>query len=289
VSIPLFGSVGIALIVIVNVAALAAGVLLYRLTVFEWGDRRLADRAVWLLALFPPAAVLVLGYAEALLLVLSIACFLALRRKQWWSAAAVGFLAGLCRPLGVALAVPALIEGLRGLRGARAGRRPPRPADLAGRIAAVVAPLLGCGVYLAWVQREFGDWFLPIDQQNTTELREGWANPLSTVWHAVDSVNDQQLGEALHLPWIVAFGALLLLAARRLPASYSIYSGILLVIALSGHTLGSFERYGLSAFPLVIAFAMEVTRTRTELIAVAVCAIGLTGFTTLEMLGTFVP
>jgi hypothetical protein len=67
-SVPLGGHVGLAMLVIVQVAALVAGALLYRLAVHETGDPGDGARAAWLLAVLPPATVLVLGYAEGLLL-----------------------------------------------------------------------------------------------------------------------------------------------------------------------------------------------------------------------------
>ena len=51
----------IALVVVANVAALAAGVLLHRLTLEETGDAAAAQRSARLLALFPSAFVLVLA------------------------------------------------------------------------------------------------------------------------------------------------------------------------------------------------------------------------------------
>ena len=69
---------GLAVVVVANVASLAAFVVLYRLVVFELGDEACARRAVWLLALAPPAFVLVMGYAESLLLVTSLVAILGL-------------------------------------------------------------------------------------------------------------------------------------------------------------------------------------------------------------------
>src|SRR5215213_9917118 len=117
VAVPLFGAREVALVLVSNVGALVAGVLLVRLARFETGDDRLAERSAWLLALLPPALVLVLGYAESVLMALSIGAFLAMRKGRWWTVAALGLAAGLCRPVGVALVLPALVEGARGLRG----------------------------------------------------------------------------------------------------------------------------------------------------------------------------
>ena len=282
-ALPLLGHDGPALIVIVNVAALVAGVLLRRLALDETGDAALADRSAWLLALLPPAAVLVLGYAEAVLLVLSIGAFLCYRQGRWWAAAGLGALAALSRPVGVLLAIPALVEGLRGWRAA--GVR-----SLAGRAAAVVGPGLGCLAFLVWAEVDRGDWKLPIRLQNSSHLRKGWQNPLETIGTAVSAVTgDGRLGEGLHLPWLVVFGALLVVVFRRLPVSYGLYSAAMLLVALSGETLGSFERYGLSAFPLVLGLAMLARTPLLERVAVAGAAAGLAGFATLTFLGAFVP
>ena len=51
--------------IVSNVSALVAGVLLYILARRETGDARLATRAAWFLALAPAAFVLVMGYTEA--------------------------------------------------------------------------------------------------------------------------------------------------------------------------------------------------------------------------------
>ena len=277
-AVPLFGSTGAALLLLVNVAALVAGVLLYRLTVLETKDRATATRATWLLALLPPATVLVLGYAEALLLVFAIAFFLCIRTNRWWVAILFGLLAGLSRPVGMTLLVPAVIEAARDRR------------NLLPRIPAMLSPVVGGGLYLAWVDREYGDWKLPLRLQNATDLRGGWRNPLSTVWHAVDAlVHGGKLGEGLHVPWIAVFAVLLVIAFRTLPSSYAWWSALLLVSATTGHTLGSFERYGLGAFPLVVALAIALRTPMLERVALVASGAALSAFAALAFVGAFVP
>jgi hypothetical protein len=279
---PLLGHVGLALVVLVQVAALVAAVLLHRLAVLETGDRPTARRAAWLLALLPPATVLVLGYAEALLLVFAIGFFLAIRQGRWWVAAGLGILAGLSRPVGMTLALPALIEAARLLRGTswRAW---------VGRGAAIAAPVAGGLAYLLWVGHVYGDWQLPLRLQNSADLRGGYANPLSTVWHAIRSLDGGSLGEGLHVPWIAVFAVLLVVAFRTLPVSYGAWSAVLLLSALTGHTLGSFERYGLAAFPLVLALAVVVRPPALERGLFIACGAALTAFATLTFVGAFVP
>jgi hypothetical protein len=279
---PLFGHTGLALVVLVQVAALVAAVLLYRLTVLETGDRATARRATWLLALVPPATVLVLGYAEALMLVFAIGFFLAIRQGRWWVATVLGVLAGLSRPVGMTLALPALIEAVRLWR-----QTPWR--GWVGRAAAVASPVTGGLVYLLWVGHVYGDWRLPLRLQNSPDLRGGYANPLSTIWDAVRSLDGSALGEGLHVPWIVVFAVLLVLAFRTLPVSYGAWSAVLLLSALTGHTLGSFERYGLAAFPLVLSLAMAVRPPLLERSMLIASGAALTAFATLAFVGAFVP
>jgi hypothetical protein len=276
------GQVGPALLVIVQVSALAAGILLHRLALFETGDRPTARRAAWLLALLPPASVLVLGYAEALFLAFAVGYFLAVRQGRWWAAAALGVLAGLTRPVGLTLALPGLIEAVRHLRLVSW-------PGWVSRAAAVAAPVAGALVYLLWVGHVYGDWQLPLRLQNSPDLRGGYENPLATIWHGVQTLAHGSLGEGLHVPWIAVFLVLLVVAFRTLPASYGVWTSVLLVSALTGHTLGSFERYGLAAFPLVLALAIVSRPPLVEKGLLIACGAGLTAFTTLTFLGAFVP
>ena len=116
-------SIGFAALFVANVCALAAGVLVFELARREGRSVALARRAVWILYLAPSAFVLVMGYAEATLLTATLVSLLALRSRHWWIAAAAGVVAGLTRPVGVLLVVPAAGRGV-----ARARRADP-PAD----------------------------------------------------------------------------------------------------------------------------------------------------------------
>jgi Gpi18-like mannosyltransferase len=283
VAVPLLGHRELALVLVSNVAALVAGVLLVRLVRRETGDGTLAERVAWLVALLPPAMVLVLGYAESVMMALSIGAFLALRRRRWWLAAALGVGAALSRPVGVALVLPAAIEAARGL-----GATPAR--ERVARAAAVLGPVVGLGSYLAWVGATYGDWLLPIRLQGTEELRGGFANPAWRAWESLTGLfGDERFGDGLHAPWILLYAALVVVLLVRWPFCYGAYAGALLVVALAAEDIGSFERYGLSACPLLLALATVVRRGRTEQAVLVAAAGGLVGFSTLVWLGTFVP
>ena len=271
------------LVVVANVSAVVAGVLLHRLVVHDGGGTGRATTAVWLVALLPAAAVLALAYTEALFLALTVGAFLAMRRGRWEVVAVLALLSGLCRPSGAVVALPIAIEAARGLRGA-----PWR--QWAVRAAAVAAAPVGTGLYLAWVGERFGDALAPMRIQGEGELRGSWVDPFTRIADAVsDAPGEGLLGEALHLPWIVLFAALAVVVGRRLPASYTAYTVVVLVLAVSAESLGSFERYGLAAFPLAIAAASLLGERLARAVVLLCSGAALTAYTALVLLAVFVP
>ena len=190
-----------------------------------------------------------------------------------------GFLAGLTRPTGVFLALAAVVEVVR-------DRRRLAARDLAGRVAAVVAPLAGTATYLWWVGREFGNWRLPLTIQN--DLRGNGVNPILRIAEAAsDLVHLDKHG--LHFPFAIALVVLTVVVFRRLPASYGVYSAAIVVTSLAASNLNSIERYGLNAFPLVIALAMLVPSRGAERVTAVICGAGFVGLCTLAFLSVYVP
>lgn len=342
---------GIGLLVVANVSQLAGLAVLACLAASDTGDPAVGRRAAWLASVLPAAFVSVMGYAEPTLLLLSAGALLALRRGRWWWAAAAGVAAGLCRPLGLALVAPAVVEAFRpwwqpwwaaarrsghhpqggdlgdrpvagepgawqgsGTPDARqvspgtGGRYPvdaprtwlqaggrgasPRigPADLAGRLAAVVAPVAGFGAFLVYVGARFGDALAPIRVQQQANLHGRLADPVVTLFHdAVDLLHGHHLDEGLHVPWVLLAVVMLVVAARRLPASSTLFAAAVLVAALSGPNLDSFERYGLSAFPLVIAGALCTASPRVERPVLVLAGAGLVAYALLAFMNVLVP
>ncbi len=277
---------GPALVIIANVASLLAMAVLamdVRDDLGHLGDRGLARRSVWLLALAPSAYVLVLGYADALLLLGAVGALSAARRGRWWWAAAAGLLAGATRPLGVLVVVPVLIEAVR-------SRRAPDRFGPVARVAAVVAPMAGAGAYLGWVGAQFGDPLLPFRVQQQGGHRGPLTAPLSAMWHNATSVlHGHHLGSAAHIPWVLLCVVLVVVAFRRLPVSYGAFAIAVLVVSLTTSNLDSFERYALGAFPLVIA-ASTLLRRRLPTVLVLVASAGLmTAYAYLAFVGMVVP
>jgi hypothetical protein len=215
--------VGAALVAVANLAALVGTGLLVVLVRRETGSLETARRAAWIVCLAPPAFALVMGYSESTLFVFTAATFIALRSRRYAWAGLFGLLAGLTRPIGALLVIPALVEALRGEIGVArlagsvprvenvpagregahgpgvasrpaerrpaerrpAERRPAerRPAELISRLAAVAGPLIGTGSYLAWVGWRYGDMLAPVRIQFQGAHHGHLADPLATLAH----------------------------------------------------------------------------------------------------------
>jgi hypothetical protein len=273
----------VALLVLANLPALLLGALLVRLVRREGGDEAAASRAAWFVALVPPAFVLVFAYSEAIAGCLAVAVFLSLRSKRWWWAAAAGFLSGLTRPSGALLALPALVEAARDVRGA-----PVR--EIVGRLAAIGAPVAGVGAYLGWIGLRFGHPMLPIQIQQRVWLRGSTMNPAVAFYRAGrDAVRGHFGGNGIHFPLLVVAVVLLVVVCRRWPASYGVYAGAALVVALSATRLGSSERYIFTTFPFVLGIVSLTRSRRVEMGALVTSGACMAGFATLALLGAYVP
>ncbi len=279
---------GVVLLVLVNVCAFFYGVAVIRLARFEGMSDETARKAVWLLALAPPAFVLVMGYTEALAGLLAVITFYGLRSGRWWLAALAGLLSGLCRPPGVLLMVPALIEVWRSRGSARESAGGSAEPCLP-RVAAILAPAIGAVSYLAYIGIRFGDPLQPLSVQQHPQLHGKLISPITLIHRAISGAGNHQLGTTLHLPWLLLFLLLLIPMARRLPASYTAWSALALVSTLAGSNLASVERYCWSAFPFVLIAASLVSNRQLWRGVLAVSSALLVVYASWAFLLFFVP
>ena len=261
---------GTALLVIANLCALAAMAGLLVLVRRDFGDRALARRSVWLLALAPAAYSLVLGYADAALILCAVATFLAARAGT----VVVGGGGRSGRRPDPAGGHPA--GGAGGHRGWRGRRRQARTAGPD----APAADRRGAGPAAGRRRRAAGragglpglgrlrSSAIPGSRSGSSS-RTGIGGPitvpLGAMWHDLDSVvHGHHLGSALHIPWVLLSVALLVVAFRRLPLSYAAFATAVLAVSVTSSNLDSFERYALGAFPLVIAASTLTARRGVE-------------------------
>ncbi len=176
---------GLALVFLSNICSLAAMASLLLLVRQDLGrdlGPDLARRSVWLLALAPAAYSLVLGYADGPLLLCSVVALFGARTGRWWWTALAGLVGGLVRPVGILLVVPALVEVWRQRKvGATT-------FGWAARVSAILGPLVGTGSYLAWVDGQFGDPWLPFRVQQQLGHRGAVRLPFPAMWHNLLSV-----------------------------------------------------------------------------------------------------
>jgi hypothetical protein len=243
---------------------------------YERDDPDLARRAVWLVYLVPSAFVLVMGYAEATFMALAAAMLLCLRTRRWWLAALFGFLAGLTRPVGVLLAIPAAVEGWQ--------RRDVKA------IVPALAPVAGLIVFLAWAERRSHDFLYPLRAQQDPTRRGHWVDPIRAIAHNTRElfVGDH-VSSGIHALSAVIFVLLLVVVARRWPLSFTLYAAAALVVALSSRNLDSLERYGLATLPFVLAGADVIAEPGTERLVLTLAGAGLVLASLLAFTGVLVP
>ena len=250
-------------------ACAAAFLLLYRLALPRLGEAG-ARRAVLYLAVFPTALFLQAVYGESLYLALALGAFLAAERRRFLGAGALGGLAMLTRPVGIALLPALLLLAWR----SPAPRRSLLRVGIAVPIAALYPLLLGL-----WIGEPFA--FLRA-QEGIWQRSLSWAGPFGGLWHGAAAVFDsdppRELAHNLQqLGFTLLFLALAVVAWRRLGAPAGVFAFGSLAIPLSFPAerlpLLSMSRFGLVVFPLVLALAALGARRRAHEAIVAVSSL----------------
>jgi hypothetical protein len=277
-------------IVVSLAAALAAFVLLYRLTETRLGPEG-ARRAVLYLAVFPTALFLGAVYSESMFLALAIGAFVLGERRRWLAAGAVTGLAMLTRIAGVAL-LPALVV--------MAWRQPNRGRAL---LHLCVAPVI-FAAYPLYLGLQRGDAFAFARAQGFWNRHLSYAGPFGGLWDGFRSAwaGVEQLASGSHtrVYWtpvrdtdpmrtaavnLEAFAFLALLIAltviawRRFGAPYGLFCAVSLAIPLSAPStrwpLLSMPRFGLVLFPCFMALAVIGGRPRVHTAILVVSSIML--------------
>jgi hypothetical protein len=279
------GRAWLGLLVVANLGALAAAVVFRRLALHVTGDRAAAGRAVWLLLLSPASFVLVWAYSEGLFLVAAAGMLLALHRRAWWWAAGLGAAAALTRPMGVFLAAAALVAVL-GFDDRQDRRARPQGA-VAGRLAAVVGPLLGTAAYLLWVAQGAGDWRDPIDAQYA--LKGDFELPFTRLARGLGDVVGGDLAASLHVAVGLLFLGLVIVTFMKLPLSHAVYAAGVFLAATGSNTIASLERYLVGAFPVLVAAALLLRPPWLDRSVLSLASAALVGLAVLAWFGAYTP
>jgi len=274
--------VGVALLVLANGPAVGVGALAHRLVKLEGGDAGLARLAATLMALAPPAFVLVMGYSEAIALCALLGAIVAARKGAWGVVVGCGLVAGLARPTGVLLGIPLAVVALDGWGLVAFGER-------ARRALAVVSPAVGAAPYLLWAQFDRGDWYAPYRVQSLPGLRGSFVDPFTRIGRALATLAGGGVGVDAHDLWVPVAVVLLVPAVRRWsPALVALVVATTLV-ALSAEHLGSFERYVWASTVPVLTVAWLCRGPLARRIAPVVAGSGMAVLATLAFLGYYVP
>lgn len=260
-----------ALVVVTQLASLGYAAVLTALARREIGGAA-ARRVPWLALVAPGGIAFVVTYSEPLQGITAAAFLLALRRhgtRSWWAVPA-GVLAGLARPTGILLAVPAAIEVLR----RRAGR--------GAALAAVVAPLAGTSAYCIWCGVRFGDALLPFSTQTSSHLRGSVvSDPIRALLRSPHNGYPWWANVAFALVVI----AVLVAGFRRLPLSIWTWTVLMALAAVTSTRPLSLARYVTADFGLALALAGWLRSRRATIIAVVVGAITFVAIGVAAMLG----
>lgn len=270
-----------------NVCFLAALVYLYRLAAWET-DRDVAARTILYIAVFPTALFFFAGYTESLFLLLTVASFYHLRRRDWLLAGVFGALAAATRVTGALLAFPLVYDY------ARSKNFSLREMLSPGLLGVILVP---CGLlaFMAYLQTTLGD-ALAFDHyqaawQKVFTLRL-WAGFLESFRQILIIQPPASFFQA-HNIINVTLGGLFLIwtffAARRLPAAYTIYLVAFWLLTLTSPALAggypvpliSLSRYVLSLFPIFIYLGI-LGRNRSFHDGYVVLATGMLAVLTLQ-------
>jgi hypothetical protein len=259
-----------AALLVSNLSFLAALVVLFALTAYEYSEWT-ARHAVLLLACFPASFFFLSPYSESLFLLSSLLTFWWARRGRWGRAAIGGFVAAATRSVGVLL-VPALL-----LEAWSSDRHDRSPRAVAASIAPLLAPALYAGYWLVHAN----DALRPFHAQDSWSRT--LAFPLITLgnalWLGISGITDAR-GVYWTVDLVLTAAVLVALALRwrTIPKPYLVYTFASLILILSyplpARPLLSVPRFIAVLFPVFWAMSALFTGRRFP-IALGVSAVGL--------------
>ncbi|SDJ95084.1 glycosyltransferase family 39 protein [Streptomyces indicus] len=243
-----------------------------------WGIFLIADRmygrragvcAVALWAVLPVGIVQSMAYSESLFTALAAWSLYAVLRERWVTAGLLAALAGLTRPVGMAVVAALWVAAV--LWVVREKRAPWRPV-----LGALLAPL-GAAGYVLWVgQRTGGGLFGYLDVQKQ------WGNGFDFGYAFVRFIADKftsfpsaLAGAGLIVGVVLVIWLYVTGVRQKQPVPLLVYTGIVVALALcaSGY-FGSKPRLLMPAFPLLLPLAVALGRLRTSRSAAVLAVVG---------------
>jgi len=248
----------IAALSISNLAYLGMLILFYKLTEQEL-DEQTAWRSMWYISIFPTAFFLLAAYTEAPFLLFTIASLYCARKGKWSLAGIMALLASLTRLQGCTLFFPLAYEYLE--------QRDFKLRSLTWSGLSVFSAPVGL---VSFVLFRYFNGYLPL--RETYEVR--WASTSAFPWESLVRAGRTFLAgqsapaDVLDLIFVCFFIFLTVMACRRLPRTYGIYTATTILLLLSRtmafHPLVSMSRFVLSLFPAFILLAIAGQNSLTN-------------------------
>ncbi|MDW4908241.1 glycosyltransferase family 39 protein [Streptomyces sp. ADMS] len=227
--------------------------------------RRAAVYAVLLWAVLPVGIVQSMAYSESLFTALAAWSLYAVLTGRWLTAGTLALLAGLTRPVGLAVVAAVWAAAIASFVRDR-GAPDPRTAPVRRRALAMLIAPLGAAGYVLWVGHRTGKGPL-----GYLDVQAGWRNGFDGGAAFARFVADKftSFPSALAGVALIAGVGLLIrlyvICVRQLqPLPLLVYAGAVTVLALCASSyFGSKPRLLLPAFPLLLPLALALARLRT--------------------------
>ncbi|HET9496596.1 MAG TPA: hypothetical protein VFR15_20400, partial [Chloroflexia bacterium] len=246
---------------IANLGALAAFVGVALVAAREKGAAA-ASYALLAFAAYPFAFFTAAAYPDGLFVGLAAFALLFARQHVWYAAAACAFLAALARPTGIALAIPLIWEFASRHTTWNRDSRLPRLAvtwrDAAkGALVAGAVPL-GVGLFALYLWSVFGDplVFVKIQSYWAHAFVPPWDLP-ALAWNSIGAQLEWSFNQSrviIDIAPAVLFLGLTVAAARRLPASFTLYMACVLLVSLASPLVAYFNPFASVGRYLIAAF-----------------------------------
>jgi hypothetical protein len=260
-------------------ASLAAAWGIFAVAEHVYG-RRAGVCAVLLWAVLPVGIVQSMAYSESLFTALAAWSLYTVLTGRWVTAGALAALAGLTRPVGLAVAAAlwtaAVLAFVRDRPGAAPdGVRPPEHTlgDGARRVLGMLLAPLGAAGYVLWVGHRTGKGPL-----GYLDVQAGWRNGFDGgaafarfVAARFTSFPSALAGVGLIAGVVLLVWLYVVCVRQRQPLPLLVYAGVVTVLALCASSyFGSKPRLLMPAFPLLLPLALALARLRTSRSALVV-------------------
>jgi len=234
------------------------------------GDGRVGVFAALVWAVLPVGIVQSMAYSESLFTALAAWSLYAVLTDRWLTAGLLASLAGLTRPVGIAVVAALWVAAITSfVRDPARDRSVPRPdgAHVWSRALGMLLAPLGAAGYVLWVGHRTGNGPL-----GYLDVQAGWRNGFDGGYAFARFVGDKftSFPSALAGVGLIVGVALVLwlyvtCVRQGQPLPLLVYAGIVTALALCASSyFGSKPRLLMPAFPLLLPLALALARLRTS-------------------------